>query len=413
MPEHDTFDLDSAFAALERDIAGVSTAPGADRAVSAAARRRRTTMGAVGAVAVLAVIGVGVGQGLGHDDAVGPADGLPSPRPLDAASLTDATTGWTPAWESTGAAKAELGAAGVPTDCLGPVIGAATPEPSRAGELSLLAGHAVAFITLADFGQDDAKAQIGWAAYTSGAASCADARQTDDYTSGPAQVIRYTITPGAPASPQYVWLVRVADQMGVAWIANAADPLPADVGDRVTTAMIAGVISPESYSAPDNDTTGGSNDAFVNPDAFASVVGSWGTGWSRSEGTPPTSLPCGADVSSGKTSGDSRAFGANGEQQLVGFDTAADAQQRLQAATAQLRACPSYDVKQVSQTDGSTFTVAAGTSAGAQVVWIVQADRGLDLIQVPAGDTPPPDEVNAALAKMLLGSLQAWSSQAS
>jgi len=250
MPEHDTFDLDAAFAALERDIARISRARGADQAVSAADRRRRTAIGAAAAaVALIVVGGVAVGQGLGRNgNAVSPADGIPAPRPIDAASLTDATTGWTPAWKVTGGSKEELVSAAVPAECLGQVVGAAIPEPILTGEQGLLAGQAVAFIDVADFGQDDAQAQSAWQAYSNAAASCADARQTADYTSGSAQVIRYTITPGAPATAQYVWLARVEGQMGVAWIGNAAEPMPDNVGDRVTTALLVGVLSPGSYT---------------------------------------------------------------------------------------------------------------------------------------------------------------------
>jgi hypothetical protein len=410
MSEYDTFDLQAAFTALERDLTGISTAPGAGRAVAGARRRRRrTTIGAVAALAALAVGGV-VGQGLsGHGNAVGPADGLPDPRPIDAASLTDATTGWTAAWESTGGSKEELVAGGVPTACLERTIGAATPEPSRTGEQGLLAGQAVAFIAVADFGQDGANADNAWQAYTDGAASCADARQTDDYTSGSAQVIRYTVTPGAPDTDQYVWLVRVADQMGVAWIANAADPLPADVGDRVTHAMEAGVLAPGSYSDSQGDTTGGNATAFVSSDVFASVLGSWASGWSATDGNPPTSLPCGVDLATGQQSGASQALGANGEQELFGYSDAALATQQLQTAVSQLRTCASYDVQQETLPDGAVRLVAAGP-AGGQVVWIVGSGRSLDLIQVPASDTPPPAQVDSGVAKLLLGSLESWSS---
>lgn len=226
MPEHDLADLDAAFAALGRDITSTSRAPGAARAVSAAHHRRRSRRTAIGVttVAVLALGSLAAGHGLAGDT-VGPADGLPDPRPIDAASLSDATTGWTPAWENTGASKEELVTAGVPTDRLGAVVGAATPEPALTGEDGLLAGQAVAFINVADFGQDDASANDAWRAYSSGAASCAHGRETVDDTSGSAQVIRYTISPDEAPATQYIWLVRVNDQIGVALIANAATPM--------------------------------------------------------------------------------------------------------------------------------------------------------------------------------------------
>jgi hypothetical protein len=256
MPD-DLVDLDAAFAALERDITNISRAPGATWTFAAARRRRRMEIGAVvAAVAVIAVAGVAAGNVLArNDNSVSPTDGLPDPVPIDAAALTDATTGWTPAWADTGASKEELVTARVQTDCLGQVVGAATPEPSMSGEQGLLAGQAVAFINVADFGQDDVSAQAAWQAYSHAAASCAGARQTADYTSGSAQVTRYAITPGQPRAAQYIWLVRVNDQIGVAWIGNAAAPMPDNVGDQVTDAMLAGVLSPGSYTESAGEKT--------------------------------------------------------------------------------------------------------------------------------------------------------------
>ena len=69
MPE--TFDLDRAFDDLARDVAARSHPAGADRAVTTA-RRRRTSLGAVAAVAVLSVGGLVVSQ-LGG--------GSPAPQP--------------------------------------------------------------------------------------------------------------------------------------------------------------------------------------------------------------------------------------------------------------------------------------------------------------------------------------------
>ena len=69
MPE--TFDLDQALDDLARDVATRSRPAGADRAVSTA-RRRRTSLGAVAAVAVVSVGGLVLSQ-LGG--------GSPAPEP--------------------------------------------------------------------------------------------------------------------------------------------------------------------------------------------------------------------------------------------------------------------------------------------------------------------------------------------
>ena len=78
MPEHDTFDLDAAFARLEQDVTDSLHRPAGPVPRSPRARRRRRRAGAVVVVAVLAVGGVAVGQGLsGHDDSIAPS-GSPS-----------------------------------------------------------------------------------------------------------------------------------------------------------------------------------------------------------------------------------------------------------------------------------------------------------------------------------------------
>jgi hypothetical protein len=60
---------------------------------------------------------------------------------------------------------------------------------------------------------------------------------------------------------------------------------------------------------------------------------------------------------------------------------------------------------------GASATVVSGTGSDAQVVWIVQQGRTVAVIQVPAGDTAPPDSVNVGVAKLLDVSLETWSTQ--
>jgi len=107
MPEPDTFDLDAAFHALERDIAGLSRGHGAARAVATARRRRRTAIGAAAAVALVA-IGAGALATTDVGNHAEPATStvdrsdrpVPAPAALDTASLGQATAGWAGPWDN-------------------------------------------------------------------------------------------------------------------------------------------------------------------------------------------------------------------------------------------------------------------------------------------------------------------------
>ncbi len=98
MPEHDTFDLDAAFAALEQNIAGLSSPRDAGAAIATARRRRRTAIGGAFVGLALVIGAVVAGQGIAsRNESVGPAQ-LPTPALFDAPALSAATEGWVSHW---------------------------------------------------------------------------------------------------------------------------------------------------------------------------------------------------------------------------------------------------------------------------------------------------------------------------
>jgi hypothetical protein len=160
-------------------------------------------------------------------------------------------------------------------------------------------------------------------------------------------------------------------------------------------------------------TSSGAGSVFVTSDAFAAALGSWASGWSATEGDPPTSLPCGADLETSAQFGESTDLGANGEQVVYGYQSESAASQKLSSFATRIRACPAYDVRRVPLSGGSSLVVATGAGSGQQVVWVVQQGRTLGLIHVPADDTAPPESVDAAIAKLILAALDSQQSTTS
>ena len=97
MPDHDTRDLDAAFARLEQEITALSTAPGAGAAVARARRRRRTTVGVVAAVVGLIVAGTAGGAYI-HRQNAGDLASLPGATAFDPDALSAASSEWASDW---------------------------------------------------------------------------------------------------------------------------------------------------------------------------------------------------------------------------------------------------------------------------------------------------------------------------
>jgi hypothetical protein len=246
MPEHETFDLDSAFASLERNIAGVSSPRGAGLAVTTARRRRRTTIGAAAAVAVLAVSGVAVAQGMGHgSSSIGPSDGLPAPAPLDGPHLSAATDGWTPAWTvNTEQARLKF-AETFGGDCV-------VTWPGGRGAISVLGNSHddLALAVMSDYGTQVAEEQRDWRRAEHRLAGCSGAEQVSSFSdpSG-AEGETYRIAPTGPeTAPQYVWVVNTGHAVGYLKISDQADPLPTANDRPVADALLAALEFPPSFS---------------------------------------------------------------------------------------------------------------------------------------------------------------------
>ncbi len=327
MPEHDTFDLDAAFARLEQDIAGVSSPRGAGLAVATARRRRRTTFGAAAAVAVLAVGGVVLGQGLGQDHAVAPADQLPVPAPLDGPHLNAATRDWTPAWGP----QTDAGQAKFSETFGGPCL--AGPRHGRAGLVTLANDHVdVAFAAMSDYGSHSVVEATDWFKIERRMAGCHRAHQVSSFSDASGALGRTYRIDAAPSdtAPEYLWIVSTGREIGVLKIFGQSDPLPSANDRPVADALLAAVQMPESYVL--SRTSTGQTTIGISATDFGAALGDWQSGWSATGGKRDLgSMRCEADISRDALYGQGTFLGANGDQETFGFDTPAAARKAMRS----------------------------------------------------------------------------------
>ena len=236
MPE--TFDLDRAFDDLARVVTARSHPTGADRAVTTA-RRRRTSFGALAAVAVLSVGGLVVSQ-LGGDSSAPQPGGPPgnvtvapeptkaAPGPLDADALNKAFDGWGE-WT-------HGGGSGAPSPhCLG-----LTPEDPVSGSSNYFSGGpgVDAAFTNARY-SSTAAAGKAFDTYVDDLEGCEWLGEIRPVAADGGQGAYATMTSAPGGLPQVIWLVRVDDRVGTFTVAGAQDTPPDDVVQAVAAAMAA------------------------------------------------------------------------------------------------------------------------------------------------------------------------------
>ncbi len=246
MPEPDTFDLDAAFEALEHDIAGLSRGPGAARAVSTARRRRRTSIGAAAAVALVALGGIVATQVVGtHDTTVEPV-GRPSPAPFDNAALTKATKGWTGPWgDLTTPKSGALHKKTLDPHCLAKLPSAVAPGSTGSGGGIAVTPrvHEMTRSWLMLWGDDHPNAaRQTYAALVPLFQACHQATPRHSYTWVDAQAQSWDVS-----DSQQLWVAQADDAVAIMWMGGSAGAVPDRIDRRVADALVAGLQSPASF----------------------------------------------------------------------------------------------------------------------------------------------------------------------
>jgi hypothetical protein len=404
MPE--TFDLDEIFAHLERDVADVTSSPGAFRAVRGARRRRRTTIGAALAGVALAAGAVALGTSVrGHDHAVVPVDHLPAPAPFDGPHLTDATRGWTPAWgPQTDAGRAKLSEAfGGP--CL------FVPRHGHGGIVPLANRHVdVALAAVSDYGSKTVQEATDWSRLERQVAGCHGADLVSSF-SDPSGALGRTYRIDAEPSdsaPEYLWIVSTGREIGVLKILGQSIPLPAADDRPVAQVLLAAIQDPDSY---DQAPSTGQRVLRVEEGDFVRALGGWRSGWARSasHGSPALASPCYSGRWQHRSwASEQGGLGGNGHQDVAMFHSAAEARAAATSLANAVRACPSAHYRVTRTLDGarSLLVVASGPA----VVWVAQHDDAVSVVRVPSGGAAPPRPVTVHVGRLMFAWMTSFTS---
>jgi hypothetical protein len=415
MPEHDLFDIDDAFSSLEREIATISSPRGASHAVASARRRRRTTYGAIAALAVLAVGGVAIGQGLGNrDGAVGPSDQAPQPAELTPAALSAATSGWIDGWVAPTQAS-QLSNADLTN--LGCLASEPTPKglenPARLGRTFYTTpGGQVGILTGFEYSSSSGgNASAAADALAATVASCHPTVTTPVSYGAAATVTFYELPATRGQHDAQLWTVRYGDRIAFLTIGGGSDAPSADTVSQVDDALVAAVQADATFAHVASGISGGGSNTkpsapqfgtVAEPD-FAAALGTWPNGWQQN-GTKSTgdALPCTGNWTTGSSSGMGASLGSNGEQDFYGFDSVDSARSSLQALSANLQSCAASPatVRTVTGTGGTAVTVAVGSGKDGRVTWIVQRGATVGYLTIP-GTTGPPDAVSEAVGGLV------------
>jgi hypothetical protein len=384
MPEHDTFDLDAAFNALERDIAGLSRGPGAARAVSTARRRRRTRIGAVAAVAVLVVGGAVVGHGLGHDRAVEPAGRpLPTPAPLSVQGLDDATRGWSGSWQDYTDANGKDFRNQVNTECSFLVNDLNVEQPTRNGSGIFLTTDASQAI---EWSLGIRGTQAATQEYDATVAAIDVCRGHDDQTFTYPNGAEVTVA-ALPGARQEGGLVvaatRYHDRAGILLVGPVRVPTAVQAA-RLADAVMAATIDDETYfeagpAALEMDASGmrphpAPLAGTVATQALEPALTGWSTPWDPRfpKAVPGGSLATCVGNPEGNDPGNRLILnvGRNGFEWVHGFVSEAAATQAAAGIRDGLATCATpYDVSTSTLPSGRPVVVATGPHA---VLWITQ-----------------------------------------
>jgi len=422
MPEHtpETFDLDSAFDTLTTDVRAGTASRGAEHAIGAA-RRRRTTIGAAAAVALIAIGGVVFSQ-LGNGDKLSPAGELsvPPPAALDAAAMNAATSGWVSDWHiASKEDRTALKALDAGPACMSEGTDTASaPDPSRTGaNLMVSAADQVSYTVFADYDSDTPGATAANAEVTSAMTACTDADVTISY--GPRGSVSHYVLPARQGAVVQAWVGRLDNRLGLVMVHGSAAPPSDDDVAALATAILAALQVDESYKLADAfqvDSGSGSASGSATASAgapvqvgeaqrqireqdLATALGGWSTWSSQGNQTTAAELPCLGDWSS-STSGMSASIGTTGEQSYAWFDSSTDASREVPALITRLLACDSAQWT----VDSTTVPGVVVASYDGGTVWIAQQGPTIALLKL-AGTGNPPADVATAVGELVLGTL--------
>src|SRR5262249_17575737 len=203
---------------------------------------------------------------------------------------------------------------------------------------------------------------------------------------------------------QHLWVARTDRAVGVVWAGGSAGPVPDDVDQQVTQALVAGLLSPKSFTPmkqPDSQSASGSGTTSptqlpsfqaVPQKKLQDVFGTWPSGLTNdgTAGEMP-STPCMPDSFDASGGGGGASMGTTGAQNYFDFDSPQAAAGGLQQAARQWQDCSEtdYTVTNVDVPGRGTVTVATSTGPKAATNWAVQDGPYLLVLSINGGSNPP------------------------
>lgn len=267
----------------------------------------------------------------------------------------------------------------------------------------------LAITTTSDFTGDPSGEPVVWRRMVSDLEGCPGAQEVSSF-SGPSGVAGYTYQVRATASesaPEYAWIVSTAQGIGVLKILGQSEPLPHANDVAVSDALVAAVGFRVSTS---DSGTNGSVDRIDPSQTLGQVwaqplqpaLEGWSTPWDprlpTSGPAEDLNLPDCAQRLSWYRDGGTFTVGTDGFEWVQWFASEAAAVEAVAELRQALASCSTpYDVHSVTLPDGRPVVVAAGP----QVLWFSRVASHVLVLQLPAGDTPPPDEVSLKVGALI------------
>jgi hypothetical protein len=394
-----------------------TTGPGA-RAAIRQASRRRATLGASAAVALLAIGGVVLSQAPSDDQLLpaGPDTTLPEPAPLDAAALDAATSGWVSGWRApTEADGPALAGSSQEIACLGSMYREdSLPEPSRSGGGLLVTDEQqIGFMVFADFAGQSQDAATMRSVLNANLARCAGESGTVTSYGDRGSATHYAVPADGAAPAQDVWIAILEDRLGILAIVNTLGPPTADVVVAVGRADVAALMAEATYSDKGGSDAGsgsassssGSSVVYdlvttADLDPYFTVWPAWGT---EGSGDFPES-PCLPDAAgSGPSSSMSGTIGSTAWQSFDTFESATDASIATGSLLDALKACKEaqWDIRTVDLAGQGQASIA---SYDRGALWVVTSGKAVSTLGV--AQAGPPSAASAiAVGQLVLNSL--------
>lgn len=411
----DLFDIERSFAHLGTEVGERTAAPGAAAAIGRA-RRRRTTIAAGAAVALIAIGSAVTVQATHGGDRVAPAGPpqVPAPAPLDGAALDAASHDWVTGWHVAGKDdQSQLEQVGQMWDCLDKVDNP-THDPTRAGNQLFVGDDAVAIVIYGDFGDGGSQAGAWESAFGTAMAGCVGDPRSTAYGDGSATASSYVHPAQGTESASAAWLVRLDNRVGLMFATGSAPPSDQAL-DQVGSAVMAALQVDDSYRWSDSldATSSQSGSAYasggdsqppidhqpMDESDLAAALDGWSS-WSASGSSTKAQVSCLTGSPDGATSGSSSSLGTTAEQSFHDFASSQEAQHGVEQLMNDLASCDSVTWN----LDYDTIPNGIVASSPHAVVWVAKQGRSIAVLTL--GDaTDPPAAVASAVGDLLRATL--------